>query len=165
MAKTSKTSITARCLEDEMSWYEWSTSYDRQINKLLIQKKNIKIKLKGRPNQSDQQRPQTNENLEKSHGNPNLNESTGFTLMHPAFQNKNIEDQQNSIDNNFKTFSDHKLCSNDMLSMQKTELNITKDSGNESEIDANIGSDGSDSEEIDLTSGGCIDYSNNNKNN
>lgn len=103
--------------------------------------------------------------MEKSHGNSNLNESTGFTLMHPAFQNKNIEDQQISNDNNFKTYSDHKLCSNNMLSMQKTELNITKDSGNESEIDANIGSDGSDSEEIDLTSGGCIDYSNNNKNN
>lgn len=102
--------------------------------------------------------------MEKSHGNSNLNESTGFTLMHPAFQNKNLEEHQIS-DNNFKTYSDHKLCSNNVLSLQKTELNITKDSGNESEIDANIGSDGSDSEEIDLTSGGCIDYSNNNKNN
>lgn len=104
--------------------------------------------------------------MEKSHGNSNLNESTGFTLMHPAFQNKNLDDQQISNDNNFKTYSDQKLCSNNILSMQqKTEINLTKDSGNESEIDANIGSDGSDSEEIDLTSGGCIDYSNNNKNN
>lgn len=48
------------------------------------------------------------------------------------------------------------------------DMSTTKDSGNESEIDhisENDEEDGSnnESEEIDLTSGGCIDYSNNNK--
>lgn len=48
------------------------------------------------------------------------------------------------------------------------DMSTTKDSGNESEIDhisENDEEDGSnnESEEIDLTSGECIDYSNNNK--
>lgn len=72
-----------------------------------------------------------------------------FTLMHPAFQT-NLKDNKTDCNN-----GDH-------LHKNVLESSRILHGVNDANCDHNE-SDGSESEEIDLTSNGCIDFSNNNK--
>lgn len=106
-----------------------------------------------------------------------------FTMMHPAFQNQNRTIDQNPdgpVGGEGNTIGEFNNCEKTY-----TELKMYKDrNGHAASLDAlrnhnnlngmscevRAGSlsncsdtDGSDSEEIDLTSGACIDFSNNNK--
>ncbi|KAL7745811.1 hypothetical protein ACLKA6_010005 [Drosophila palustris] len=89
--------------------------------------------------------------------------AANFTMMHPAFQ----QHQQQQLT--------HSQSEHDKLSKTYTELKLYKEStahgvsqldmGGMSALAPNSdeGSDGSDSEEIDLTSGACIDFSHSTK--
>lgn len=109
------------------------------------------------------------------------NRNEGFTLMHPAFQNvlhkrkyygaqgidttvmfdKNYSDRDarncnTLLANVLQTDVGRKICTDSHSSARKGDhLKNTKN-------DCNNGDDSSDSEEIDLTSNSCIDFSNNN---
>lgn len=111
-------------------------------------------------------------------GNDGPAQNDGFTLMHPAFQNVQhkrkyynnldrngtIHDEQHSFFTNImQTDLNAKKLNQDLNSvsnvrfMQNYANRMTKDhdSGDSS-------GESSDSEEIDLTTNGCIDFSNNN---
>ncbi|XP_023176427.2 diencephalon/mesencephalon homeobox protein 1-A [Drosophila hydei] len=87
-----------------------------------------------------------------------------FTMMHPAFQQQQQQQQ-----------STHSQSEHEKLSKTYTELKLYKEptAHGVSEMDlggmsalgptSDEGSDGSDSEEIDLTSGACIDFSQSSK--
>lgn len=87
--------------------------------------------------------------------------AANFTMMHPAFQQQHQQQQPPS----------HPQSEHDKLSKTYTELKLYKEptAHSVSQLDlggmaalaptSDEGSDGSDSEEIDLTSGACIDFS------
>uniref|UniRef100_A0A336KUA9 CSON015294 protein n=1 Tax=Culicoides sonorensis TaxID=179676 RepID=A0A336KUA9_CULSO len=92
------------------------------------------------PTNSDNPNNTNNPNsINNSNDKQSSESSANFTLMHPAFQN-------NKSDTNGKS-----------LGSLNNEMN-RRDSLDRSDVE-------SDDEEIDLTTNGCIDYSNNNNNN
>ncbi len=92
---------------------------------------------------------QTPEAMEKS---SNSHKET-FTLMHPAFQMNPKQDKTNCNNTDRSQYVDDNLHKQVLESSRILHgENIDHDE-----------SDGSESEEIDLTSNGCIDFSNNNK--
>ncbi|XP_016992825.2 homeobox protein OTX2-A [Drosophila takahashii] len=114
---------------------------------------------------------QTPENLSSSSGkDSDLGEvsngpsSGSFTMMHPAFQQQQQQQQQQQ--------HGHQLAQDqEKLSKTYTELKLYKAPTHGMELGgmdalsghSDEGSDGSDSEEIDLTSGACIDFSQSSK--
>ncbi|KAH8380801.1 hypothetical protein KR009_006471 [Drosophila setifemur] len=90
-----------------------------------------------------------------------------FTMMHPAFQQHHQQQQQQQQQSQGSGLSDQ-----DKLSKTYTELKLYKAPAHGMELGgmaaalsghSDEGSDGSDSEEIDLTSGACIDFSQSSK--
>lgn len=73
--------------------------------------------------------------------------------MHPAFQTNPKEDKSNCNNGDRTQYADDHLHKH-VLESSRILHGINGDHGD---------SDGSESEEIDLTSNGCIDFSNNNK--
>ncbi|EDV91694.1 diencephalon/mesencephalon homeobox protein 1-A [Drosophila grimshawi] len=83
--------------------------------------------------------------------------ATNFTMMHPAFQHQQQQQHpQSEHEKLSKTYTELKLYK------ESTAHGVTQlDLGGMTALGHNSdeGSDGSDSEEIDLTSGACIDFS------
>lgn len=121
----------------------------------------------------------------ETEGNIGTHQNDGFTLMHPAFQNVQ---QKRKYFNGFVHDNDRNGKSENPFfsSMMQTDIGLKKlqpeslsmangkfmDYANKLNKSRTIGDagndsgdgDSSDSEEIDLTSNGCIDFSNNNNN-
>lgn len=119
------------------------------MNVNLKKKSFIKGRSSGPPEQSTTNSHQTPETIDKS---SNSNKET-FTLMHPAFQMNPKQDKTNCNNDDRSQYVD------DQLHKQVLESSRILHGENIEHDD----SDGSESEEIDLTSNGCIDFSNNNK--
>ncbi|EDX02221.1 diencephalon/mesencephalon homeobox protein 1-A isoform X1 [Drosophila yakuba] len=114
---------------------------------------------------------QTPENLSSASKDSELAEvsngpSAGsFTMMHPAFQQQQQQHQQQQHQGH------QQATDQDKLSKTYTELKLYKAPTHGMELGgmaalsghSDEGSDGSDSEEIDLTSGACIDFSQSSK--
>ncbi|EDX17442.1 GD16098 [Drosophila simulans] len=111
---------------------------------------------------------QTPENLSSASKDSELAEvsngpsSGNFTMMHPAFQQQHQQQQHQGH---------QQATDQDKLSKTYTELKLYKAPSHGMELGgmaalsghSDEGSDGSDSEEIDLTSGACIDFSQSSK--
>lgn len=94
-----------------------------------------------------------------------------FTMMHPAFQNPDAKNQRAIMDENSggeKTYTELKMYKEDNRHYQPdASMQCGNSLGNHHldgrdsahNLNGNSESDGSDSEEIDLTSGACIDFS------
>lgn len=137
------------------------------------------------PNVSSHAIPLTTTDLKPTEGNIGTHQNDGFTLMHPAFQNVQQKRKYfNSLvhDNDRNGKSENPFFSSMMQNdiglkkLQPESLSMTNgkfmEYANKLNKSRNIGDaggdssdgDSSDSEEIDLTSNGCIDFSNNNNN-
>ncbi|XP_016948112.1 retinal homeobox protein Rx3 [Drosophila biarmipes] len=124
----------------------------------------------GAPGAPSRPASQTPENLSSAGKDADLGEvgngpsSGSFTMMHPAFQQHQQQQQQQQ---------GHQQQAQDQEKLSKTytELKLYKAPTHGMELGgisalsghSDEGSDGSDSEEIDLTSGACIDFSQSSK--
>lgn len=104
---------------------------------------------KGRSSGQTDQTTNSHQPPEAMEKSPDSHKET-FTLMHPAFQ-MNKQDKTNCNNSDRSQYVDDHLHKQ-VLESSRILQNIAHDE-----------SDGSESEEIDLTSNGCIDFSNNNK--
>uniref|UniRef100_A0A1A9X5G2 Homeobox domain-containing protein n=1 Tax=Glossina brevipalpis TaxID=37001 RepID=A0A1A9X5G2_9MUSC len=128
------------------------------------------------------------ENLSNSNGKDSLNDNNNqtaqnFTMMHPAFQQQQQQSQKtgtteaetnksNSEGDGDKTYTELKLYKeHQQLQQQQHHSQLAETLHGQMPTDHRLmaahleqnsddGSDGSDSEEIDLTSGSCLDFSN-----
>ncbi|XP_055390149.1 homeobox protein SMOX-3-like [Condylostylus longicornis] len=119
----------------------------------------------------------TPENLSNNEKNFHTNEtsSTNMTMMHSSFiNNKLITDDhlKELSENSEKTYTELKMYKDSIHTIESINNGVNSnrnsfDSGCRTNLsNQSSESDGSDSEEIDLTSSGtCIDFSNNNNNN
>lgn len=118
--------------------------------------------------------------------NEETTQNNKFTLMHPAFQSvqqkrKYASDKVMNFDRNCQNRNDQNVFLNNMMHSQVIDRKVEKSNphllSNEKFLDHaskfksyhdgadDMSGDSSDSEEIDLTSNGCIDFSSNNNNN
>uniref|UniRef100_A0A1B0C607 Homeobox domain-containing protein n=1 Tax=Glossina palpalis gambiensis TaxID=67801 RepID=A0A1B0C607_9MUSC len=130
------------------------------------------------------------ENLSNSNSKDSLNDNNNqtaqnFTMMHPAFQQQQLQAQKsgttetkanknNSEDEGDKTYTELKLYKEHQQLQQQHQQHhsqVTETLHGQMSTDHRLiaahleqnsddGSDSSDSEEIDLTSGSCLDFSN-----